>query len=57
MPEWRAQFTGRKDGELRRKGDIENISGTTLSSKHITEGVIRMLATYARVFAPDAPQS
>ena len=57
MPEWRAQFTGRKDGELRRKGDIENISGTTLSSKHITEGVIRMLATYALVFAPDAPQS
>jgi hypothetical protein len=57
LPEWRAQFTGRKDGQLRRKGDIENISGTTLSSKHITEGVIRMLATYALVFAPGAPQS
>jgi hypothetical protein len=52
MPEWRAQFTGRKDGELRLKGDIENISGTTLSSKHITEGVMRMLATYKLVFAP-----
>ncbi len=57
LPAWRAQFTGRKDGELRRKGDIENISGTTLSSKHITEGVIRMLATYALVYAPTAPQS
>lgn len=57
LPAWRAQFTGRKDGELRRKGDIENISGTTLSSKHITDGVIRMLATYALVFAPTAPQS
>jgi Na+-transporting NADH:ubiquinone oxidoreductase subunit NqrC len=57
MPAWRAQFTGRKDGELRRKGDIENISGATLSSKHITDGVIRMLATYALVFAQDAPQS
>lgn len=57
LPAWLAQFTGRKDGELRRKGDIENISGTTLSSKHITEGVIRMLATYALAFAPAAPQS
>jgi len=56
MPEWRAQFTGRKDGELRRKGDIENISGVTLSSKHITDGVIRVLATHALVFAQTAPQ-
>ncbi|HEY4370219.1 MAG TPA: FMN-binding protein [Steroidobacteraceae bacterium] len=57
MPEWLAQFTGRKDGALRRKGDIENISGTTLSSKHITEGVIRMLATHTLLFAQAAPQS
>lgn len=56
LPEWRAQFHGRKDGELRIKGDIENISGVTLSSRHITEGVIRMLATYALVFAQPAPQ-
>ncbi len=51
LPEWRAQFKGRKDGELRIRGDIENIGGTTLSSKHITEGVIRMLATHTLVFA------
>lgn len=56
LPEWRAQFKGFKDGELRRKGDIENISGVTLSSKHITEGVIRMLSTYALVFAQPNPQ-
>jgi hypothetical protein len=56
LPEWRAQFKGRKDGELRIKGDIENITGVTLSSKHITEGVIRMLATHTLVFAdPTAP--
>ena len=54
LPEWRAQFKGRKDGELRIKGDIENISGVTLSSRHITEGVIRMLTTHALVFAPPA---
>lgn len=54
LPEWRAQFTGRKDGELRRKGDIENISGATLSSKHITDGVIRMLKTHTLVFAQPA---
>lgn len=56
LPEWRAQFKGRKDGELRIKGDIENISGVTLSSKHITEGVIRMLSTHALVFAQPGAQ-
>jgi len=56
MPEWRAQFKGRKDGELRRKGDIETISGVTLSSKHITDGVIRVLATYTLLFAQATPQ-
>lgn len=55
LPEWRAQFIGRKEGELHRKGDIEYISGATLSSKHITEGVIRMLVTHKLVFAQAAP--
>ncbi len=54
LPEWRAQFIGRKDGELRIKGDIENITGVTLSAKHITEGVMRMLATHTLVFADPA---
>jgi hypothetical protein len=54
LPEWRAQFTGRKDGELRIKGDIENITGVTLSAKHITEGVMRMLATHTLVFSDAA---
>ena len=56
LPEWRAQFKGRKDGELRVKGDIENITGVTLSAKHITEGVIRMLATHTLVFSDAAAQ-
>lgn len=54
LPEWRAQFIGRKDGELRVKGDIESITGVTLSSKHITEGLIRMLATHTLVFSDAA---
>ena len=44
MPEWRAQFVGQVAGEKRH---IETIAGSTLSSQHITEGVRRILATYA----------
>lgn len=57
LPEWREQFVGRKDGELRIKGDIENITGVTLSARHITEGVIRMLATFTLVFSTPNPQT
>lgn len=51
-PKWRAQFTGKKNGAtLRLTEDIQNISGATLSSKHITDGVRRLLATYAIVLS------
>jgi Na+-translocating ferredoxin:NAD+ oxidoreductase RnfG subunit len=51
-PRWRAQFTGKRAGQSLKLGtDIENISGATLSSKHITDGVRRLLATYAIVLA------
>lgn len=44
---WRAQFTGKHYGEALRLGDgIENISGATLSCKHLTEGVRRVLAVF-----------
>lgn len=44
---WRAQFTGKKQGDaLKLTKDIQNISGATLSCKHITEGIRRMLALY-----------
>jgi Na+-transporting NADH:ubiquinone oxidoreductase subunit NqrC len=44
---WRAQFTGKKYGaKLKLDEDIQNISGATLSSRHIAEGVRRLLATY-----------
>ena len=44
---WRAQFVGKNAGSsLQLNVDIKNISGATLSSRHITEGVKRLLVTY-----------
>ncbi len=52
-PKWLAQFKGKKDGvSLELTKDIQNISGATLSSQHITEGIHRLLASYAVVLAP-----
>ena len=51
-PKWLAQFAGKKNGEPLTDGDsIRNISGATLSSKHITDGVRRLLASYAVALA------
>ena len=47
MPRWRAQFVGAKPGDA--LNNIQTISGSTLSSRHITEGVRRILSTYALV--------
>ena len=47
-PKWRSQFVGKKAGAaLRLDDDIQNLSGATLSCRHITEGVRRILATHA----------
>lgn len=46
-PKWRAQFTGKKFGAtLKLDADIVNLSGATLSSAHIADGVRRLLATH-----------
>ena len=46
-PKWRAQFNGKKAGDaFKLDDDIRNISGATLSCKHIADGVKRLLATY-----------
>jgi len=51
-PAWRGQFTGKKQGAaLTLAKDIQNISGATLSSRHITDGIKRLLATYAIAIA------
>jgi hypothetical protein len=52
-PTWRAQFTGKRHGaKLKLTSDIKNVSGATLSCRHITDGIKRLLATYALVFVP-----
>ena len=44
---WLAQFIGKTRGSsLELNKDIRNISGATLSSLHVTEGVKRILALY-----------
>jgi FMN-binding domain len=44
---WLGQFVGKGNGSSLSVGsDIRNISGATLSSHHVTEGVKRVLATY-----------
>lgn len=44
-PRWRAQFAGKRATSPVAVGDdIANISGATLSSRHVTDGVRRILA-------------
>ena len=44
---WRAQFVGKTSAAaLKLDGDIKNISGATLSSRHIADGVRRLLVFY-----------
>lgn len=51
-PRWRAQFAGKHAGDPLRVGeDIQNITGATLSSRHITEGVRRLLALHKTVLS------
>lgn len=51
-PKWRAQFTGKRKGAaLKLDQDIKNISGATLSCRHVADGVKRLLATHAAVLA------
>jgi uncharacterized protein with FMN-binding domain len=44
---WRAQFVGKNaNSPLQLNADIKNISGATLSSKHVADGVKRILQKY-----------
>ena len=49
IPEWRAQFRGKSTYTDWR---VQPMSGATLSSRHITDGVKRLLAAYALVLKP-----
>src|ERR1019366_8909752 len=44
---WRRQFTGKTvTSPLKLDEDIRNVSGAPLSSRHITDGVKRLLVTH-----------
>ena len=44
---WRTQFYGKQHGaKLKLDDDIKNVSGATLSCRHITDGVKRLLSFY-----------
>src|SRR5437868_2594445 len=44
---WRAQFAGKTNrSSLKLDHDIKNIGGATLSCRHVTDGVKRLLALY-----------
>ena len=49
-PSWLAQFVGKNSASPLQVGnDIRNISGATLSSHHVTEGVKRIIALAKRL--------
>ena len=50
---WRAQFAGKSAADpVEVSRDIANISGATLSCRHVTDGVRRLLALHALLPAP-----
>jgi len=52
LPAWRGQFTGKRASDpVRLDADIRNVSGATLSCRHVTEGVRRILLVHARALA------
>jgi hypothetical protein len=52
-PAWRGQFAHRSELEqLRFRTDIKNISGATLSSEHVTQGVRWLLVLWQSTLRP-----
>jgi FMN-binding domain len=57
-PGWRAQFDHRDSlDQLHFRADIKNISGATLSSEHVTQGVRWLLALWQATLRPPAGAS
>jgi hypothetical protein len=53
-PKWRKQFAGKGiKAPLRLNQDVYNISGATMSCRHVTEGIKRVLATYDLLCRPE----
>lgn len=51
-PKWRAQFHGKNSSEfLKLDKQIKNISGATLSCRHVTDGINRLNHTWSSVLS------
>lgn len=51
-PKWRAQFHGKDSSEfLKLDKQIKNISGATLSCRHVTDGINRLNHTWTSVLS------
>ena len=49
-PQWRDQFVGKTvNSPLRIDSDIDNITGATLSARHLTDGIRRLLFLHQSV--------
>jgi hypothetical protein len=54
-PAWRSQFDHRNTlDQMRFRTDIKNISGATLSSEHVTEGIRWLMALWQSALRPAA---
>ncbi len=52
-PKWRDQFKGKDaTAKLRLNEDIYNISGATISCRHVADGIKRLLAAYELMLRP-----
>jgi hypothetical protein len=54
QPAWRTQFVGKDHAKTRALDNIKSVSGSTLSSNNITQGVKRILATQALFLSSSA---
>ena len=53
QPKWRQQFRGKTAHDaLKLGGDVYNITGATLSCRHVTEGVKKLLAIFEVAVRP-----
>lgn len=51
---WRDQFKGKTaSSTIKLNKDIENVSGATLSAKHLTDGIKRVLVMFERTLKSD----
>lgn len=51
-PKWRAQFHGKDSSEyLKLDKQIKNISGATLSCRHVTDGINRLTHTWDQILS------